>query len=77
MPSEVNGIVPFIKVAFRPLSYGIGQKGFREALETDDRVTVTCPRCAKMLTDVMKAEEAEGKLEGLGIGEILRRGRAK
>ncbi|MRR16198.1 MAG: (Fe-S)-binding protein [Deltaproteobacteria bacterium] len=44
----------------------------REALETGANIiAVACPNCAKMLTDAVKMENLEDKLEVLGIGEIL------
>jgi Fe-S oxidoreductase len=46
----------------------------REALETGAQVlAVACPSCAKMLTDAVKAEGKEDKLEVLNIAEIVRR----
>ncbi len=48
----------------------------REALETGASIiAVACPNCAKMLTDAVKMENLEDKLEVLGIGEILERAR--
>jgi len=50
----------------------------REALETGARIiAVACPNCAKMLTDAVKVEEQEDKLEVLNIAEIVCRARAK
>ncbi len=44
----------------------------REALETGAGIiAVACPNCAKMLTDAVKMENLEDKLEVLGIAEIL------
>ncbi len=48
----------------------------REALETGAQIiAVACPNCAKMLTDAIKMENLEDKLEVLGIAEILERAR--
>ena len=50
----------------------------REALETGAQIiAVACPNCAKMLTDAVKMEEQEDKLEILNIAEIVWRARAK
>jgi len=50
----------------------------REALETGARIiAVACPNCAKMLTDAVKVEEQEDKLEVLNIAEIVWRARTK
>jgi Fe-S oxidoreductase len=47
-------------------------------LETGARlIAVACPNCAKMLTDAVKMEEPEAKLEVLNIAEIVWRARAK
>lgn len=44
----------------------------REALETGASIiAVACPNCAKMLTDAVKMESMEDRLEVLGIGEII------
>jgi Fe-S oxidoreductase len=44
----------------------------REALDTGAGIiAVACPYCAKMLTDAVKMENLEDKLEVLGIVEIL------
>jgi Fe-S oxidoreductase len=44
----------------------------REALQTGARIiAVSCPICTKMLTDAVKAENLEDKLEVLSIAEIL------
>jgi Fe-S oxidoreductase len=44
----------------------------REALRTGARIiAVACPICAKMLTDAVKAENLEDKLEVLSIAEIF------
>ncbi len=46
----------------------------RQALDTGAQIiAVSCPQCAKMLDDAVKAEELEGKLEVLDIGEIVTR----
>ena len=46
----------------------------REALETGAKIiAVACPFCAKMLTDAVKTEEQEGKLEVTGLTEIVQR----
>lgn len=48
----------------------------REALETGAGIiAVACPNCAKMLTDAVKMENLEDKLEVLGIAEILEKAR--
>jgi heterodisulfide reductase subunit D len=50
----------------------------REAIETGARiVAVAYPSCAKMLTDGVKMEEQEDKLEVLNIAEIVWRARSK
>jgi Fe-S oxidoreductase len=46
----------------------------REALATGAQIlAVACPICAKMLTDAVKAEELENKLEVLDIAQIVQR----
>jgi len=46
----------------------------REALQTGTEVlAVACPLCAKMLTDALKAEQAEDRMEVLELAEIVRR----
>jgi Fe-S oxidoreductase len=46
----------------------------REAAETGAGIlAVACPNCAKMLTDAVKMENLEDRLEVLGIAEILDR----
>lgn len=46
----------------------------REALATGAQIlAVACPICAKMLTDALKAEELESKVEVLDIAEIVQR----
>jgi len=46
----------------------------RQALDTGAQIiAVSCPQCAKMLDDAVKAEELEEKLEVLDIGEIVTR----
>jgi len=55
-----------------------GRVRIREAIETGARIiAVACPSCAKMLTDAVKMEEQEDKLEVLNIAEIVRRARSK
>ena len=55
-----------------------GRVRIREAIETGARiVAVACPSCAKMLTDAVKMEEQEDKLEVLNIAEIVWRARSK
>ena len=47
-------------------------------MEADAQViAVACPICAKMLTDAVKMEESEVKLEVLNIAEIVWRARVK
>ena len=49
----------------------------REALATGAQIlAVACPSCAKMLTDAVKTEEQEDKLEVLNIAEIVQRARS-
>ena len=49
-----------------------------EALETGARIiAVACPSCAKMLSDAVKMENLEDKLEVLGIAEIIERAAKK
>jgi len=38
---------------------------------------VACPSCAKMLIDAVKMEELDGKLNVLGIVEIIERAQKK
>jgi len=46
----------------------------RQALDTGAQIiAVSCPQCAKMLDDAVKAEELEGKLEVLEVAEIVTR----
>lgn len=46
----------------------------REALATGAQIlAVACPLCAKMLTDAVKTEELESKIEVLDIGQIVQR----
>jgi len=48
----------------------------REAAETGASIlAVACPNCAKMLTDAVKMENLEDRLEVLGLAEILERAR--
>ncbi len=55
-----------------------GRVRIREALETGTNIiTVSCPSCAKMLTDAVKMEELEDKLEVLGIAEVIARAQNK
>jgi Fe-S oxidoreductase len=60
---------------------GVGENSanrvrIREAIETGAQIiAVACPSCAKMLTDGVKMEEQEDKLEVLNIAEIVRRAR--
>jgi Fe-S oxidoreductase len=55
-----------------------GRVRIREAMETGARIiAVACPTCAKMLSDAVKAEGLEDKLEILGIAEIMERARTK
>jgi Fe-S oxidoreductase len=50
----------------------------REALETGAQIiAVACPSCAKMLTDAVKTEGLEDRLEVLGIAEIIERAHKK
>jgi len=50
----------------------IGIVRIREALGTGARIiAVSCPSCAKMLTDAVKMEERESQLEVLNIAEIV------
>ena len=51
-----------------------GRVRVREALETGASIiAVACPSCAKMLTDAVKMEKLEDKIEVLGIAEIMAR----
>ena len=44
----------------------------REALQTGAQIiAVACPSCAKMLTDAVKMEELDDRLEVMSIAEIL------
>jgi Fe-S oxidoreductase len=55
-----------------------GRVRIREALETGAQViAAACPTCAKMLTDAVKTEGQEDKLEILNMAEIVRRARSK
>jgi Fe-S oxidoreductase len=46
----------------------------REAADTGaELLAVTCPTCAKMLTDALKAEDLQGRMEVVDLAEILRR----
>lgn len=48
----------------------------REAMETGASIiAVACPNCAKMLSDAVKMENLDDKLEVLGIAEILEKAR--
>ena len=48
----------------------------REAFETGAQIiAVACPSCAKMLSDAVKAEEQDGKLEVMGLAEIVQQAR--
>jgi len=48
----------------------------REAAETGASIlAVACPNCAKMLSDAVKMEQLENRIEVLGIAEILERAR--
>ncbi|HOU22076.1 MAG TPA: (Fe-S)-binding protein [Kiritimatiellia bacterium] len=48
----------------------------REALDTGAAIlAVACPNCAKMLSDAVKMEHLEDRLEVLGLAEILERAR--
>jgi Fe-S oxidoreductase len=48
----------------------------REAAQTGASIlAVACPNCAKMLSDAVKMEQLENRLEVLGIAEILERAR--
>lgn len=50
----------------------------REALETGAQIiAVACPSCAKMLSDAVKMERLEDKMEVIGIAEIIERARKK
>jgi len=50
-----------------------GRVRAREALESGAQVVaVACPQCAKMLMDSIKAEDLEGSLTVMDIGEIVR-----
>jgi Fe-S oxidoreductase len=40
-------------------------------------IAAACPSCAKMLTDAVKTEELEGRLEVLGMAEIVSRARVR
>lgn len=49
-----------------------GRVRVREALETGASIiAVACPSCAKMLTDAVKMENLEDKMEVMGIAEIM------
>ena len=55
-----------------------GRVRIREALDTGaEIVAVACPQCAKMLTDAVKAEDLEDRLEVVDIAEIVNRARSK
>jgi len=55
-----------------------GRVRVREALQTGANIiAVACPICAKMLTDAVKMENLEDKLEVLGIAEIMARTQKK
>jgi Fe-S oxidoreductase len=55
-----------------------GRVRIREASNTGaEIVAVACPQCAKMLSDAIKAEALEDKLEVVDIAEIVRRSRSK
>jgi len=55
-----------------------GRVRIREALNTGaEIVAVACPQCAKMLSDAIKTEALEDKLEVVDIAEIVRRSRSK
>ncbi len=83
MPSRVSGIVPLWRELFHRYLRRGGENGatrvrIREASETGARiVAAACPSCAKMLADAVKTEEKEGRLEVLGVAEIIGRARAK
>jgi Fe-S oxidoreductase len=49
-----------------------GRIRVRQALDTGARIlAVSCPQCAKMLEDAIKAEELEDKLEVMDVAEIV------
>ena len=51
-----------------------GRVRVREALDTGAEIlAVACPLCAKMLTDALKAEEADDRMEVVDVAEIVRR----
>ena len=51
-----------------------GRVRVQEALQTGANIiAVACPICAKMLTDAVKIENLEDKLEILSIVEIMNR----
>ncbi len=53
-----------------------GRVRAREALATGAGILATaCPSCAKMLTDAVKTEDAESRLEVLNLAEIVSRAR--
>ncbi len=55
-----------------------GRVRIREALDTGAEIlAVTCPQCAKMLSDAIKGEEQEAKLEVVDVAEIVSRARSK
>ncbi|OGP88154.1 MAG: hypothetical protein A2031_01015 [Deltaproteobacteria bacterium RBG_19FT_COMBO_43_11] len=55
-----------------------GRVRVREALDTGASIiAVACPSCAKMLTDAVKLENLEDRLEVLGIAEIMARAQKK
>jgi Fe-S oxidoreductase len=55
-----------------------GRVRIREAANTGaEIVAVACPQCAKMLSDAVRAEELEDKLEVVDIAEIVRRSLSK
>jgi len=46
----------------------------RQVLDTEAQIiAVSCPQCAKMLDDAVKAEEMEEKFEALDVAEIVTR----
>lgn len=46
----------------------------RQALDTGAQIiAVSCPQCAKMLDDAIKAEELEERLEVLDVSKIVTR----
>ena len=51
-----------------------GRVRVREALDTGAEIlAVACPLCAKMLTDALKAEQADDRMEVMDVAEIVRR----